>query len=99
MIIIECKNIKNGKLFRQSVVKVDGKEIAKNNNNRSGQLREDYNPQYFNPNLDKLHLSEIKQTVPSKHCIHTAIGFNMEVVQYKNLQFQVWDLGGHNSIR
>ena len=28
-----------------------------------------------------------------------AIGFNMEVVQYKNLQFQVWDLGGQNSIR
>jgi len=23
----------------------------------------------------------------------------MEVVQYKNLQFQVWDLGGQNSIR
>ena len=42
--------------------------------------------------LNKLHLNEIKQTVPT-------IGFNMEVVQYKNLQFQVWDLGGQNSIR
>lgn len=31
--------------------------------------------------------------------LHAAIGFNMEVVQYKNLQFQVWDLGGQNSIR
>ena len=29
----------------------------------------------------------------------SAIGFNMEVVQYKKLQFQVWDLGGQNSIR
>lgn len=27
------------------------------------------------------------------------IGFNMEVVEYKNLKFQVWDLGGQNSIR
>lgn len=41
---------------------------------------------------DKLHLNEVKQTVPT-------IGFNMEVVEYKNLKFQVWDLGGQNSIR
>lgn len=34
----------------------------------------------------------MKQTVPT-------IGFNMEVVEYKNLKFQVWDLGGQNSIR
>jgi ADP-ribosylation factor-like protein 1 len=29
----------------------------------------------------------------------TAIGFNVESVQYKNLKFQVWDLGGQTSIR
>ena len=35
------------------------------------------------------------------HCIFisTAIGFNVETVQYKNLKFQVWDLGGQTSIR
>ena len=30
---------------------------------------------------------------------HTAIGFNVETVTYKNLKFQVWDLGGQTSIR
>jgi ADP-ribosylation factor-like protein 1 len=28
-----------------------------------------------------------------------AIGFNMETVSYKNIKFQVWDLGGQTSIR
>ena len=28
----------------------------------------------------------------------TAIGFNMEVVEYKNIKFNVWDLGGQDSI-
>lgn len=28
-----------------------------------------------------------------------AIGFNVETVQYKNIKFQVWDLGGQTSIR
>lgn len=28
-----------------------------------------------------------------------AIGFNVEQVTYKNLKFQVWDLGGQTSIR
>jgi GTPase SAR1 family protein len=28
-----------------------------------------------------------------------AIGFNVETVSYKNLKFQVWDLGGQTSIR
>lgn len=27
------------------------------------------------------------------------IGFNVEVLQYKNIKFQVWDLGGQTSIR
>lgn len=27
------------------------------------------------------------------------IGFNMETLQYKNIKFQVWDLGGQTSIR
>ncbi|KAL6079207.1 hypothetical protein STEG23_018361, partial [Scotinomys teguina] len=27
-----------------------------------------------------------------------AIGFNVETVTYKNLKFQVWDLGGQTSI-
>ncbi|WFD27701.1 Arf GTPase arl1 [Malassezia nana] len=28
-----------------------------------------------------------------------AIGFNVETVEYKNIQLQVWDLGGQSSIR
>lgn len=31
-------------------------------------------------------------------CTQTAIGFNMEVVEYKNIKFNVWDLGGQDSI-
>ena len=27
------------------------------------------------------------------------IGFNVETVQYKNLRFQVWDLGGQDKLR
>jgi len=30
---------------------------------------------------------------------NSAIGFNVETVTYKNLKFQVWDLGGQTSIR
>ena len=29
----------------------------------------------------------------------SAIGFNVETVDYKNMRFQVWDLGGQTSIR
>mmetsp|Transcript_88 Transcript_88/g.14 ORF Transcript_88/g.14 Transcript_88/m.14 type:complete len:86 (+) Transcript_88:21-278(+) len=42
--------------------------------------------------LYKLHLNEVVQTSPT-------IGFNIETVTYKNLKFQVWDLGGQTSIR
>eukprot|EP00924_Labyrinthula_sp_SR-Ha-C_P013547 snap_masked-scaffold_5-processed-gene-6.5-mRNA-1 protein AED:0.26 eAED:0.26 QI:125/0/0.5/1/1/1/2/251/183 len=34
----------------------------------------------------------IGQTVPT-------IGFNVETLQYQNIKFQVWDLGGQTSIR
>jgi len=34
----------------------------------------------------------VVQTIPT-------IGFNVEVLQYKNIKFQVWDLGGQTSIR
>ena len=42
--------------------------------------------------LYKLQMGEVVTTVPT-------IGFNVETVQYKNLRFQVWDLGGQTSIR
>ncbi|TDH67415.1 hypothetical protein CCR75_000093 [Bremia lactucae] len=42
--------------------------------------------------LYRLQADEIEQTVPT-------IGFNMETLQYKNVKFQVWDLGGQTSIR
>ncbi|KAI6182236.1 hypothetical protein M3Y97_00358500 [Aphelenchoides bicaudatus] len=42
--------------------------------------------------LYRLHVGEVVTTVPT-------IGFNVEQVTYKNLKFQVWDLGGQSSIR
>lgn len=37
--------------------------------------------------------------LPPPPCLSTAIGFNVETVTYKNIKFQVWDLGGQTSIR
>ena len=42
--------------------------------------------------LYKLKLGEVVSSVPT-------IGFNVETVTFKNLTFQVWDLGGQSSIR
>lgn len=43
--------------------------------------------------LYRLQVGEpVGQTVPT-------IGFNVETLQYKNIKFQVWDLGGQTSIR
>jgi len=37
--------------------------------------------------LYKLQLGEVVMSVPT-------IGFNMETVEYRNIKFQVWDIGG-----
>ncbi|KAM9071397.1 ADP-ribosylation factor-like protein 1 isoform 4-T5 [Megaptera novaeangliae] len=42
--------------------------------------------------LYRLQVGEVVTTIPT-------IGFNVETVTYKNLKFQVWDLGGQTSIR
>lgn len=42
--------------------------------------------------LYRLQLGEVISTIPT-------IGFNVETVEYKNIQLQVWDLGGQSSIR
>jgi len=42
--------------------------------------------------LYKLKIGEIVTTIPT-------IGFNVENVEYKNLKFAVWDVGGQQSIR
>jgi len=42
--------------------------------------------------LYKLQVGEVVTTIPT-------IGFNVETLTYKNLKFQVWDLGGQTSIR
>eukprot|EP01104_Vermistella_antarctica_P004654 TRINITY_DN15074_c0_g1_i1.p1 TRINITY_DN15074_c0_g1~~TRINITY_DN15074_c0_g1_i1.p1 ORF type:complete len:208 (-),score=24.24 TRINITY_DN15074_c0_g1_i1:108-650(-) len=42
--------------------------------------------------LYKLQCGEVVNTIPT-------IGFNVETVTYKNIKFQVWDLGGQSSIR
>merc|ERR1712003_159996 len=42
--------------------------------------------------LYKLKLGEVVTTVPT-------IGFNVETVEYKNISFNVWDIGGQDKIR
>jgi ADP-ribosylation factor-like protein 1 len=42
--------------------------------------------------LYRLQLGNVVPTVPT-------VGFNLETLQYKNLTFQVWDLGGQTGIR
>merc|ERR1719449_356830 len=42
--------------------------------------------------LYKLKLGEVVTTIPT-------LGFNVEEVQYKNINFTVWDVGGQDKIR
>merc|ERR1712070_1364024 len=42
--------------------------------------------------LYKLKLGEVVTTIPT-------IGFNVETVEYKNINFNVWDVGGQDKIR
>lgn len=64
--------------------------------------------------LYKLKLGEIVTTIPTigsrfpsdKTCVPNAatltmnaLGFNVETVEYKNIQFTVWDVGGQDKIR
>ena len=42
--------------------------------------------------LYRLQVGTVVSTIPT-------IGFNVETVTYKNIKFQVWDLGGQSSIR
>ena len=41
--------------------------------------------------LYKLKLGEVVTTIPT-------IGFNVETVEYKNIEFTVWDIGGQFSL-
>jgi len=42
--------------------------------------------------LYKMKLGEVVTTIPT-------IGFNVETVEYKNINFTVWDVGGQDKIR
>eukprot|EP01057_Protomagalhaensia_wolfi_P002365 Protomagalhaensia_wolfi_Nauph_80__2364@NODE_2553_length_1055_cov_1149_500984_g1997_i0_p1_GENE_NODE_2553_length_1055_cov_1149_500984_g1997_i0NODE_2553_length_1055_cov_1149_500984_g1997_i0_p1_ORF_typecomplete_len211_score22_17Arf/PF00025_21/5_4e81SRPRB/PF09439_10/1_3e19Ras/PF00071_22/1_4e15Roc/PF08477_13/8_8e13Galpha/PF00503_20/0_84Galpha/PF00503_20/1e09Gtr1_RagA/PF04670_12/3_9e11GTP_EFTU/PF00009_27/0_00025MMR_HSR1/PF01926_23/0_00013MCM3AP_GANP/PF16769_5/0_00476PF2K/PF01591_18/0_0051FeoB_N/PF02421 len=42
--------------------------------------------------LYKLKLGEVVTTIPT-------LGFNVETVEYKNISFTVWDIGGQDRIR
>merc|ERR550514_2331953 len=42
--------------------------------------------------LYRLKLGEVQTTTPT-------IGFNVETVEYKNISFTVWDIGGQDKIR
>ena len=41
--------------------------------------------------------SHIMREILTKYVV--AVGFNVETVNYKNLKFQVWDLGGQTGLR
>uniref|UniRef100_A0A3B4AP12 ADP-ribosylation factor n=1 Tax=Periophthalmus magnuspinnatus TaxID=409849 RepID=A0A3B4AP12_9GOBI len=57
--------------------------------------------------LYKLKLGEIVTTIPtigmdallSLFAFHLPLGFNVETVEYKNISFTVWDVGGQDKIR
>ena len=40
----------------------------------------------------KLKLGEVLNSIPT-------IGFNVETVEFKNIKFNVWDVGGQDKIR
>lgn len=42
--------------------------------------------------LYKMKLGDLVKTIPT-------VGFNVEVVKYKNVKFNVWDVGGQDKIR
>lgn len=42
--------------------------------------------------LVKLKLNEVRETVPT-------IGFNVETVEYRNVTFHLWDVGGQERLR
>eukprot|EP01029_Cantina_marsupialis_P005157 TRINITY_DN1552_c0_g2_i1.p1 TRINITY_DN1552_c0_g2~~TRINITY_DN1552_c0_g2_i1.p1 ORF type:complete len:181 (-),score=61.50 TRINITY_DN1552_c0_g2_i1:130-672(-) len=42
--------------------------------------------------LYKFKLNEVVNTIPT-------VGFNVESVQYKNVEFKVWDIGGQDILR
>ncbi|KAL6520657.1 Arf GTPase arf3 [Orobanche minor] len=53
---------------------------------------------------NRVYLQEREQlslyySVNESYFVYAAIGFNVETVQYNNVKFQVWDLGGQTSIR
>lgn len=57
-------------------------------------------PPPASPLLQPCMPSTLRRPHPLPLCPPTpAIGFNVETVTYKNLKFQVWDLGGQTSIR
>jgi ADP-ribosylation factor 6 len=60
--------------------------------------------------LYKLKLNQSVTTIPTGSCspflsllpdtyVATLVGFNVETVTYKNVKFNVWDVGGQDKIR
>eukprot|EP01083_Nonionella_stella_P155789 503810_1 len=47
---------------------------------------------FKNTILYKFKLGDVFTTIPT-------IGFNVETVEYKNIEFTVWDIGGQHLIR
>ncbi|NCO52969.1 MAG: hypothetical protein GW875_12850, partial [Deltaproteobacteria bacterium] len=63
----------------------NGQERLSNLDAWSGCCRKDHS-------LYKLKLGEVQNTIPT-------IGFNVEQVEYRNISFTVWDVGGQDKLR
>ena len=55
-------------------------------------LKQAYSVRVFPSILYKLKLNQYVTTIPT-------VGFNVETVTYKNVKFNVWDVGGQDKIR
>ena len=45
------------------------------------------------------HLYEYEYVAVYIHILYMFLGFNVETVEYKNISFTVWDVGGQDKIR
>lgn len=78
-----------------------GKKRDADPDGRSWCCREDHNPVQTEAGRDR-HNNPNDWCVEHASCYEVLLnrpGFNVETVEYKNIQFTVWDVGGQDKIR
>jgi small GTP-binding protein len=53
---------------------------------------------YYNSNRFASPSTRLRMS-STRHCLFAVVGFNVETVTYKNVKFNVWDVGGQDKIR